>query len=321
MISPTTNHQPPTTLIMGTRGSPLALAQSRQFACALETAHPGLKVEEKIIRTTGDKRSEASLPAIGGKGVFTLEIENALLDGSIHFAVHSLKDLPPDLPEGLTLGCIPQRESAADVLILRRDVSTHTVEQWPFLPHGAKIGTSSLRRKAQLLNLRPDLQIEEIRGNIDTRLRKLDEHFDAIVLAKAGLNRLGLWDEVASRAHDLGNDFLPAPGQGALAIEVCKNCDAAELLRVLDCQSTRREIEAERSLLKNLNAGCSTPLGAIADVSENFIKLRAVVLSPDGKNRIEASASGALNESEKLGAVVAQKLLEQGAARLLSTHE
>ena len=155
---------------MGTRGSALALAQARQFARQLEAAHQGLRVDEKIIRTTGDKEQSAPLPSIGGKGVFTLEIENALHNGEIDFAVHSLKDLPPDLPSGLVLGAIPRRASAADVCILREEDSALSLES---LPRGAKIGTSSLRRKAQLLHLRPDLKIEDMRGNIDTRLRKL----------------------------------------------------------------------------------------------------------------------------------------------------
>ncbi len=210
----------PTTLKMGTRGSALALAQARQFAAILEFFHPGLSVEEHIIRTTGDKNQTASLPSIGGKGVFTLEIEAALLSGEIDFAVHSLKDLPPLMPDGLCLACVPQREVPADCLILNPDSPEDNgfKGELSMLPFGSKVGTSSLRRRAMLLQLRPDLQIEDVRGNIDTRLRKLqNENFSAIVLARAGLNRL---EVETPRAHNLPESwFVPAPGQGALAIQ------------------------------------------------------------------------------------------------------
>ena len=251
---------------MGTRGSALALAQSRAFARALEVAHPGLVVEERIIRTTGDRQQVAPLPAIGGKGVFTLEIENALLGGEIDFAVHSLKDLPPDLPDGLCLAAIPHRAPANDVCVLSSRLAAPFFDgALPFLPPGAKIGTSSLRRKAQLLYLRPDLKIEDVRGNVDTRLRKLEEQFDAIVLARAGLERLGVEID-ASRLRDFGErEFVPAPGQGALAIEARESDEATlRLLATLDDAASRAEITAERATMRALNAGCTTPLGARA---------------------------------------------------------
>ncbi|HEY0072806.1 MAG TPA: hydroxymethylbilane synthase [Abditibacteriaceae bacterium] len=305
-------------LIMGTRGSALALAQARQFARHLEAAHPGLKVEEQIIRTTGDKQQSAPLPAIGGKGVFTLEIEAALHEGVIDFAVHSLKDLPPELPEGLILGAIPHRANASDVFILRNEIEgLHSLDALPF---GARIGTSSLRRQAQLLSLRPDLQIEDIRGNIDTRLRKLDEqNFDAIILAHAGLERLGLREAISGRCFDLDqNLFVPAPGQGALAIEA-RNADkqTLQLLSKLDDALTRAEISAERTAMRALNAGCSTPLGARAVASENALHLWAVVLSPDGKQRVFAEARGLIDEAVVLGEGVARQLLDDGAADLM----
>jgi hydroxymethylbilane synthase len=305
-------------LVMGTRGSALALAQARQFARQLEEAHPGLKVVEAIIRTTGDKQQSAPLPAIGGKGVFTLEIENALHEGAIDFAVHSLKDLPPDLPEGLILGAIPSRADASDVCILRNEIEG--LLSLNALPSGAKIGTSSLRRKAQLLSLRPDLQIEDIRGNIDTRLRKLDEqNFDAIILARAGLERLGLLEAISGRCFDLDqNQFVPAPGQGALAIEARRDDKKTlQLLNKLDDVTTRAEINAERTTMRALNAGCSTPLGARAVASGNELHLWAVVLSPDGKRRVFAEARGVIEQAAVLGEGVARQLLDDGAAALM----
>lgn len=312
-------------LVMGTRGSPLAQAQARQTARALEKANENLCVEEKIIRTTGDKNQTASLPAIGGKGVFTLEIEQALLRGEIDFAVHSLKDLPPDSPEGLCLGAVPKRATADDVCVLRagfspsenaREYSHSEKSRWNFLPKGARIGTSSLRRRAQLLCFRSDLAISEIRGNIDTRLQKLDSGaFDAIVLAGAGLHRLEIVRE-ENTVFPFDSDFLPAPGQGALALE-CRRDDARvlALLSAIEDAATLLEIKAERALMRALGAGCSTPLGARATVSqENRMALRAAVLSPDGTQRFFAEDFSASENAESLGERVARKLLQDGAA-------
>ncbi len=315
-------------LVMGTRGSPLALAQARQFARELEAAHAGLTVGERVIRTTGDKNQTSSLPAIGGKGVFTLEIEAALLDGTIDFAVHSLKDLPPDLPEGLTLGCIPKRESADDVFVVNEKYNTSgfTEEQlasFAFLPHGARVGTSSLRRLAQLLYYRPDLIIEDIRGNIDTRLRKLhDEGLDAIVLAEAGLRRLGLaqsYNTVLINCFDC----VPAPGQGALAIECRQNDNRVlELLNVLEDEATRIETSVERAVVRALSAGCSTPLGVLVEyyhAKDYGMTVWACVNSPDGKQRIEVVEVFQFSDgAEQTGEYIAQKLLDQGAAKLLN---
>ncbi len=317
----TTNHNSLTTVVMGTRGSPLALAQARQFARQLEAAHENLVVEERIIRTTGDKNQSAPLPAIGGKGVFTLEIENALLDGSIDFAVHSLKDLPPDLPHGLTLGCIPQRESADDILVLH---DKHTprnaiVYEGLFDTRGAIIGTSSLRRRAMILSLWPNVIVRDVRGNIDTRLKKLDAEFDAIILANAGLKRLEV--QTHHTLHSLsGFGFVPAPGQGALAIE-CRADDnrVLDLLRALEHETTRVEIVAERACMKALNAGCSTPLGAHAVFYSDELHLEAVVLSPDGKQRIEAQLKDKPQNALQLGENVARELLRKGAQKLLNT--
>jgi hydroxymethylbilane synthase len=334
-----TPHMSTHVLTMGTRGSPLALAQSRQVARALEAAHPGLRIDENIIRTTGDKQQGASLPSIGGKGVFTLEIEAALLDGTIDFAVHSLKDLPPDLPDGLCLACIPKRESSADAYLLSPNLRQITEEEraderaeakrsggkspsFPMLPPGARVGTSSLRRAAQLLHYRPDLKIVDIRGNIDTRIRKLDEgsveNFDAIVLARAGLNRLGINRGLRLKEGKIA----PAPGQGALAIEARRDDKRVlDVLQSLEDDSTRAQIVAERACMKALGAGCSTPFGARASVHPpSEISMRAVVLSPDGKQRIFVEVERhAIEDAENVGLQAANKLLEAGAGALLST--
>ncbi|BCM92339.1 porphobilinogen deaminase [Abditibacteriota bacterium] len=305
-------------LKMGTRGSALALAQARQFAATLEFFHPGLKVEEHIIRTTGDKNQASPLPQIGGKGVFTLEIEAALLGGEIDFAVHSLKDLPPAMPDGLILACVPLRESPADCLILNPNGSEDEgfKGELSFLPLGSKVGTSSLRRRAMLLNLRPDLQIEDVRGNIDTRLRKLqDENFAAIVLARAGLNRL---EVEGIRANNLPESwFVPAPGQGALAIQArTDDLDTRSILLGLQDEATRSAVEAERAVVAELNAGCSTPLGAIARAYGDTLSLHATVLSPDGKHRIAVSVQGS-GAPDLIGQRAARSLLEKGAGELL----
>ena len=308
-----------TLLKMGTRGSALALAQARQFAAMLEFFHPGLRVEEHIIRTTGDKNQTASLPAIGGKGVFTLEIEAALLGGEIDFAVHSLKDLPPAMPEGLCLACVPLRESPADCLILNPNLNEDDGFRGELsqLPFGSKVGTSSLRRRAMLLQLRPDLQIEDVRGNIDTRIRKLeDENFAAIVLARAGLTRL---EVEVSRAHNLPESwFVPAPGQGALAIQArTDDLDTRAVLLALQDEATRSAVEAERAVVLALNAGCSTPLGAIARAFGDTLSLHAAVLSPDGTQRVSVSVQGA-GAPERVGERAARSLLEKGAGEILN---
>jgi len=311
---------PQTTLVMGTRGSALALTQARQFALQLEFFHPNLRVEERIIRTTGDKNQSDALPSIGGKGVFTLEIEAALLRGDIHFAVHSLKDLPPAMPDGLCLACVPMRESPADCLVFHPELDENDGFKGELsrLPFGAKVGTSSLRRRAMLLNLRPDLAIEDVRGNIDTRLKKLEhEGFAAIVLARAGLNRL---DVGAITAHNLPESwFVPAPGQGALAIQArTDDLDTRSILLGLQDEATRSAIEAERAVVAHLNAGCSTPLGAIARAYGDTLSLHTAVLSPDGRARVAVSVQGA-GAPALIGERAARSLVERGASELLDS--
>jgi hydroxymethylbilane synthase len=327
MTEPQTSNLEPQTLVMGTRGSALALAQSRMVARQLEALHPGLQVEERVIRTTGDQQQTASLPAIGGKGVFTLEIENALLNGEIDFAVHSLKDLPPLFPAGLQLAAVPKREAANDVLILHSKFapieSTSDGAWQQILPPQARIGTSSLRRAAQMKFFRPDLQMENVRGNIDTRLRKLEEqNFDAILLARAGLNRLGL---PAPITFDLDEEeFVPAPGQGALAIEA-RSDDARtlQMLAAIEDAATRLEIVAERFAMELLQAGCSTPLGARAVVDESDLTLWGVLLSPDGRQRLTGRVQSTLGADPHETAAVAGRelaaqLQAQGATELMT---
>lgn len=306
-------------LKMGTRGSALALAQARQVARELERLHPELQVEEHIIRTSGDAMQSQPLPQIGGKGLFTLEIENALLQGDIDFAVHSLKDLPPAMPDGLCLAAVPLRENPCDALILN-DLNIPSVETGDvalkILPLGARVGTSSLRRAAMLRNLRGDLDVQSVRGNIDTRVRKLHEQgFHAIVLARAGMSRLGI--EAESTLNLPESWFVPAPGQGALALQSRRDdLDSRSILMALEDSATRAAIEAERAVVAALNAGCSTPLGALARASGDSISMHAVVLSVDGSQRIAVSVQGS-GAPELIGQRAARSLLEKGAGDIL----
>jgi hydroxymethylbilane synthase len=248
---------------------------------------------------------------LGGYGVFTLVIDAALLSGEIDFAVHSLKDLPPDMPSGLCLAAVPARASAADVLVQNSRITDPDSIR--------KIGTSSLRRRAMLLYENPQLQIEDVRGNIDTRLKKLEVNFDAIVLARAGLQRLQCHEELGNRLLELDTTiFVPAPGQGALAIQSRADDESTlHLLQELEDDDSRAAIVAERAIVRVLNAGCSTPLGAYAVAANGVLSLRACVLSPDGKTRLDAQGKGVPERAVDLGNSVAQKLLEQGAQELL----
>ena len=263
-------------IILGTRGSELALVQTRETAIRLCQAHPELLVEQKIIKTTGDKRLDVSLSAPGSleKGLFTKELEEALLRGEIHAAVHSLKDLPTELPPKLAVGAILEREDDSDCLASKHDGG------WQGLPQGGVVATSSLRRKNQLLLLRPDLQTAEIRGNMGTRLRKLLESdtLDGLILAKAVINRLGS-DLIPEGVRvTVIEEMLPAPGQGAIGIE-CLEADA-ETLRILAAihhEDTARCVNAERDFLKNLGGGCSLPLGARATIQDGKVHLRAAL--------------------------------------------
>jgi hydroxymethylbilane synthase len=254
--------------------------------------------------------------------VFTKEIQRALLAGEVDLAVHSLKDLPTEPVEGLLLAAVPMRESSADVLVVRAgsgEQGAGSKITFSDLPHGARVGTGSLRRQAQLRHVRPDLIVADVRGNVDTRLRKLDEgQFDALVLAEAGLRRLGLADRVS---QVLPSDvMLPAVGQGALGIE-CRKEDAAtqEILASLDDRVTHAEVTAERALLEHLRGGCMAPIGALGHVTSSKFLLSAVVLSADGQRRLAANEVGSPSEAETLGIRVADALLALGAAELIAS--
>lgn len=290
-------------LTLGSRGSALALWQANHVAALLNAISIETRIE--IIKTTGDHLQTASLTQAGGKGLFTKEIEQALLHGSIDVAVHSLKDLPTEIPPGLTIAAVPQREDPRDALVgLTLDT----------LPQGARVGTSSSRRAAQLRHLRPDLVIEPVRGNVDTRLRKLKEgQYDAIVLAAAGLKRLGLEQEIAQILTP--DQICPAPGQGALGIQTRANDPAEEICRALDDRDSRIAVEAERRILTKLGGGCQLPVGAFAEKSANLWSVTGVVIAPDGSRILREQI---VRPGGPMADVVAGWLLEKGAAELLA---
>ncbi len=291
------------TIVIGSRGSQLALWQARHIEAKLSALGASARIE--IIKTTGDKITDVALAKVGGKGLFTKEIEEALLAGAIDVAVHSLKDVPSEIPGGLTLAAIPEREDPRDALV------GHPLEE---LGDGARVGTSSLRRAAQLLALGQGIAIEMLRGNVDTRLRKLDEgRYDAIVLAAAGLRRLGLEDRISQLLSPA--IMCPAVGQGALAIETRIEGDALELVRKLDHAETRMAITAERALLAVLEGGCQVPIGGYAVVKDGAIYLRAIVASPDGSRIVKGELAG--SDPAQVGTSLAQDLLSRGAREIL----
>jgi len=299
-------------LIIASRGSPLALWQARWVQQQLAALGHDSRIE--IIKTTGDKITSVPLNLAGAqagtKGLFTKEIEEALLEGRADLAVHSLKDLPTELPVGLTLAAVPPREDPRDAMVGLRLAD---------LPTGAKIGTSSLRRAAQLRTLRPDLHIEPARGNVDTRLRKLGQgHYDAIVLAAAGLNRLG-WSERI--AEVISPDIIcPAVGQGALAIETAVGPGPqSSLLEKLDDRPTRTAITAERALLAAMGGGCQVPIGALGTVRGDTLQLRGIVVSPDGLRLVRDSLEGAAADAAEIGRRLGEALLSAGGDSILES--
>jgi hydroxymethylbilane synthase len=299
------------TLVLGTRGSKLAVHQSEWVQARIRELAPHLSVTLRRIQTSGDKILDVPLAKIGGKGLFVKEIEEALLSGEIDLAVHSMKDVPTELPPGLDLLCIPVREDPRDALISRHGV--------PFkdLRHGARVGTSSLRRQSQLLQVRPDLSISMLRGNLDTRLKKLREgQFDAIVLAAAGLRRLGWEREITEYLSP--EISLPAIGQGALGIEGRRD-DAfvRDLLRGLEHAPTRTMVMAERALLHRLQGGCQVPIAAHATLTGSEVVLEGLVASVDGKEIIRDLVRGAVDDPGRLGIELAERLLARGADRIL----
>lgn len=299
---------------IGTRGSLLARWQTDHVRDLLCAAWSDLTVQIEVISTHGDQVLDTPLPLIGGKGVFTAELEAALHNRTIDFAVHSLKDLPTENPPGLTVGATPPRANPHDALISR---SGHTIES---LPRGAVIGTSSRRRAAQLSHFRPDLQFADIRGNVDTRIRKaldLAGEYDAIVLACAGLERLEKFDVVTQIIP--ADIMLPAPGQASMAVQCREESEAFNLLIPLDHDATRAAITAERAFLARLGGGCSLPIGALAQVQDGRLHLRGRVSAPDGSEQIdvEADGSAALPAAYELGAALAVEALERGARSIL----
>jgi hydroxymethylbilane synthase len=296
-------------LRLGTRASALARWQAEWVAARL--SENGVEVELVPITTQGDVKT-GPLGQIGGQGLFTKELQRAILDEQIDLAVHSLKDLPTTPIDGLTIAAVPERASVSDVLVSR---VARRIEE---LPRAARIGTGSLRRKAQLLHVRPDLIVNDIRGNVETRLRKLDEgEFEAIILAEAGLKRLGIGQQIAHVIPP--STMLSAVGQGALGIEARTDDDRTlSLLAPLNHPEAFHAVTAERSLLFALRAGCLAPVGAWARVVEGRLFLESVVLSPDGTRRLSASGSGDLTTAATLGQQVAEQLLKQGAAALIA---
>jgi hydroxymethylbilane synthase len=307
----------PITLRLGTRGSLLARSQSQIVANAVEKAHPGVHVELVTVKTSGDRIADRPLHDLGGKGLFTKEIEQALLSGEVDFAVHSFKDVPVTMPlvdqADLVIAAVPAREDPRDVLVSQ---AAHSVVQ---LPPEAKVGTGSLRRRCQLLALRPDLRVEMIRGNIDTRLRKLREgQFNAIVVAAAGLNRAGLFDHASMEV--IGSDvILPAPGQGALALQ-CRRDDASTraLLAALNDSDAAECVEPERAVVGALQGDCHSPIAALATVSGDQMTLEAAVGARDGAPPV-VRARAAARRTDAAGVVreVVASLSARGAGELL----
>jgi len=299
-------------LVIGARGSRLAVWQAEWVQARLKELAPELTVTLQRIKTSGDKILDVPLAAIGGKGLFVKEIEEALLGEEIDLAVHSMKDVPTTLPDGLSILCVPAREDPRDVLISRDSCS---LDQ---LPKGSRIGTSSLRRQAQLLHYRPDLHIELLRGNLDTRLRKLHNgEYDAIVLAAAGLMRMGWSNKVTEYLPP--EVSLPAIGQGALGLEGRRNDRFVQILvEKLEHGPTRIAVMAERALLKRLEGGCQVPIAAHATVKGDTLIMDGLIASMEGQRLIRDTIQGAASEAQSLGIQLAEKLLAQGGDRILN---
>ncbi|HEV7297898.1 MAG TPA: hydroxymethylbilane synthase [Tepidisphaeraceae bacterium] len=299
---------------IGTRGSALARWQADHVAGLLRAASPGLHVEIVVISTQGDRVLDKPLPLIGGKGVFTEELEAALRDGRIDVAVHSLKDLPTENPKGLVIGAVPPRADARDALVSHGHVPLSQ------LPHGAIVGTSSLRRIAQLRRLRPDLQVRDVRGNVDTRVRKTLElrEYDAILLACAGLDRLNMQSVIAERLPII--QLLPAPGQAALGIQCRDETDSLALLAPLNDATSELCVTAERALLASFGGGCAVPVAAHATIDNGLMRLLGRVTAVDASTQVDVVVEGhvaSLNDARDLGATAARDARARGAAAIL----
>lgn len=304
-------------LVIGSRGSKLALWQAKWIRALISRFHPDVTAEIEVIKTTGDVKMEP-LSVIGGKGVFTKELEDALLAGRIDLAVHSLKDLPTNLPDLLTIAAICEREDARDALVLREEQTLGSVND---LPQGAVVGTSSQRRLAQLKYLRRDIVIKDLRGNVDTRLRKLDEgQYDALLLAAAGLRRLGLEGRISTLIAT--DEMLPAVGQGALAVETRANDHSTiALVSSLNHAATQLACASERAFLRALGGGCQLPIAGYAVASGNEVVLEGLVADPVGQEVVRGKLTGPTAEAEELGSRLAHQLLKRGGDRLLAKQQ
>ncbi len=296
---------------IGTRGSALALWQANWVKSELEKKNPGLSAELVIIKTKGDKILNVTLSKVGGKGLFVKEIEDSLLQGDIDVAVHSMKDMPAEIPYGLYIGAVPDRENPRDVLISKNRLSFSELKE------GACIGTSSLRRMAQLLRQRPDIKIVPLRGNINTRLKKLEtENLDGIVLAAAGLLRMNMRDKITEYLDE--SFMLPAVGQGALCVEARNNdYKILPFVAKLDHRKTRIIITGERAFLKRLEGGCQVPIAALGRIEDDIFSLTGLVADPDGKNMIKETLTGSIEMAETIGEKLADILLTLGAKQIL----
>lgn len=300
-----------TTFIVGTRGSKLALTQTKWVIQELKKHYPEYKFEITIIKTQGDIKKDVPLEVIGGKGVFVKDIQLALLEGKIDLAVHSMKDVPARLPEGLTMGAVPIRENPQDILI---SASGLPLEE---LPKGSKVGTSSLRRVMQVKEMRPDLETLPIRGNVETRIKKMrDGQYDAIILAAAGIHRIG---------EDLKNQitqylpkekFIPAIGQAALGIEVCVGSEAEALVKSIHHEESGYAVEAERAFLRKLNGNCKIPIAAHGEIKDERITLRGAIAKDKDEKLYYGSKEGLLSEAEQIGGSLAQELIEAAGITL-----
>ncbi len=297
---------------IGTRGSKLALWQANHVSNLLSTSNPELKIEIQIIKTTGDSVIDFPLSEIGGKGVFVKEIEEALLSDNIDIAVHSMKDVPTILPEGLAIKAVAERHDPRDALVSNIGLPLAG------LPEGTRIGTGSLRRGAQILHHFPNLQILSIRGNVDTRIRKLKEsgEFDAIVLAVAGLERMGLGEEITEVIS--ADIMLPAPGQGIVAIESrADDQETTDILRAINHTQTQIAAISERAFLYRLGGDCNVPVGCNARLNDNLISLSGIISSPDGKVLLKKDISGSIEEAQQLGEQLADMMLLEGGNKIL----
>jgi hydroxymethylbilane synthase len=302
----------PPRIRLGTRGSALALAQARWVEAELTARYPGCAVELVIIKTTGDKLKDVPLAQIGGKGLFIKEIEEALLAGRVDLAVHSLKDMPAALPDGLMLGAVPPREDWRDAFISARYAGLAEI------PAGGRVGTGSLRRRVQLLSLRPDLEVVPIRGNVDTRLRKMaDQGLDALILAAAGLKRLGLAH--LTRVLLTETEMLPAVSQGALGLEVrTADGEMRQAVAFLDDPATRGAVTAERAFLARLEGGCIVPVAGLGQVENDRLRFQALISDLEGRRLIRDRIIGPAAEAQDLGRRLAERLLDQGGREILS---